>query len=194
MNHYFISNDAPLTGERSIDFRFRGGAFKFQTNNGLFSYSHVDGASQLLMEHVPALSGSLLDMGCGYGPIGIVLARTYGLTLTMCDINETALKYAAVNAKHNNVSADVIHSDGFDSVPGTYDAILLNPPIHAGKDSIFRMYAQSPAHLKPDGAFYIVIQKKHGAESHASALNAIYENAEVIYKKKGYFIFKCMNK
>jgi 16S rRNA (guanine1207-N2)-methyltransferase len=191
MNHYFISNEAPLTGERGIDFNFKGRAFNFKTNRGLFSYSQVDYASRLLIENVPALSGTLLDMGCGYGPIGIALAGTYGLALTMCDINETALRYAAVNAKQNNVSAEVIHSDGFDGVPGAYDAIILNPPIHAGKDSIFKIYAQSPGHLKPGGAFYIVIQKKHGAESHAAALRDAYQNVDVIYKKKGYYIFIC---
>jgi 16S rRNA (guanine1207-N2)-methyltransferase len=190
VNHYFISNEALLTDERSFNFTFRGDVFTFTTNNGLFSNSRVDYASQLLMENVPALSGSLLDIGCGYGPIGIVMAKTYSLALTMCDINETALRYAAINAKQNNVTAEIIHSDGFNNVPGAYDTILLNPPIHAGKDSIFKIYKQTPAHLNPGGAFYIVIQKKHGAESHASALKDIFENVEAVYKKKGYLIYK----
>jgi 16S rRNA (guanine1207-N2)-methyltransferase len=153
----------------------------------------VDYASQLLIGNVPALSGSLLDMGCGYGPIGIVLAGIYRLTLTMCDINETALRYADVNARLNNIAAEIIHSDGFDNVPGAYDTILLNPPIHAGKESIYKIYEQAPAHLNPGGAFYIVIQKKHGAESHAAAFKNIFENVEAVYKKKGYMIFKAYN-
>jgi 16S rRNA (guanine1207-N2)-methyltransferase len=191
MEHYFIANEALQTNERELSFSFRGNEFLFKTNNGLFSYKEVDYASHLLMEQVPPLTGSLLDMGCGYGVIGITLAKTYGLELCMCDVNEAALRYAKLNCPLNGVEAEFVHSDSFDGITGSFDSILLNPPIHAGKEKVFRMYEQAPKHLNPGGAFYIVIQKKHGAESHAFFLKGVFNSLSVIYKKKGYYVFIC---
>ncbi len=141
LDHYFIANEFAPDDERELRFPFkdgkgRGHVLVFKTNSGLFSYKEIDYASRLLMENIPAPleenapreRAALLDMGCGYGAIGITLAKAYGFALTMCDINETALKYAAINAQRNAVQAEIIHSDGLASVPGTFDLIVFNPP------------------------------------------------------------------
>ncbi len=193
MNHYFIENESLLKNEREISFTFMGGDFIFKTNNGLFSNKEVDYASRLLMENIPALiPGSFLDMGCGYGVVGIVLAKNYGMELTVCDINASAVKYALINAGINGVKCSAAYSEGISSVNGTFDVIVTNPPIHTGKENIFQMYSQAAGRLKNGGAFYLVIQKKHGAESHAFYLKNIFKNVDTLYKRKGYLILRCL--
>ena len=187
-SQYFSENPTVLTHERMLELTIFGMEFKFFANNGLFSCDKVDAASILLLENIPPISGHLLDLGCGYGTLGIVLAKRNPVTLTMSDINRIALDYAARNAKLNHVEAQCIHSDGFDNLSGKYDSIVLNPPIHAGKEVMYRLYAGAAAHLLPDGALYIVIQKKHGAESTMKVLKEIFSECRILYKKKGYYV------
>ena len=165
--------------------------FNFLANNGLFSCDKIDAASILLLENIPPLTGQLLDLGCGYGTIGIVLAKKNPVALTMSDINRIALDYAAKNAALNQVEAEIVHSDGFENLSGVYDNIVLNPPIHAGKEVMYRLYAGAAEHLTPGGALYIVIQKKHGAESTQKVLRDIFSECNTLYKKKGLYVLQC---
>jgi len=190
-NQYFNENPAVLTHERTLRLNIFGMDFRFMANNGLFSCDKVDAASILLLENIPNLEGRVLDLGCGYGAIGIVLAKKHPINLTMSDINRIALDYAAKNVALNQVEAECIHSDGFDNLHGTYDSIVLNPPIHAGKDVMYRLYAGAAAHLTPGGALYIVIQKKHGAESTLATLKELFAKCITLYKKKGIYVFEC---
>jgi len=194
MNQYFNENPNALTHERVLQLNIFGMEFSFLANNGLFSCEKVDAASILLMEHIPPLTGTLLDLGCGYGPIGIALARRYPVQVTMSDVNRIAVEYAAKNATRNNVTAKCIHSDGFVALPFMYNNILLNPPIHAGKDVMYKLYTDAAQHLTPGGALYIVIQKKHGAESTIKALSQIFQECRTLHKKKGLFILQCIPK
>lgn len=190
MSHYFIENAALLTNERMLTANILGQPLKFLSNNGLFACDKVDEISTILIENMPPIAGSLLDLGCGYGTIGIALAKKYPLQLTFADINSIALAYAVKNAALNQVKADAIHSDSFEKIEGKFDTITLNPPIHAGKDTMYKMYAESAQHLNPGGAFYIVIQKKHGADSTIKKLKEIFSTVDTIYKKKGCLIVK----
>ena len=190
-NQYFNENPAALTQERMLNFSIFDMDFRFTTNNGLFSHSKVDAGSILLLEHIPPITGSLLDLGCGYGVIGIVLGKKNNITLTMSDINSIALGYAKKNAKLNNVQAQCIHSDGFESLTDKYDTIVLNPPIHAGKEVMYKLYAEAAQHLHPSGVLYIVIQKKHGAQSTLNVLKELFKKCQTLHKKKGYYIFQC---
>jgi len=190
-NQYFNENPAALTQERLLKLCIFGMDFTFLANNGLFSCDKIDAASILLIENIPPLTGSLLDLGCGYGPIGIVLGKKNPVHVTMSDINRIALDYAAKNAIRNNVEAKCVHSDGFESLSCKYDNIVLNPPIHAGKDVMYRLYEGAAQHLTPGGALYIVIQKKHGAESTMATLRDIFQECRILYKKKGIFVLQC---
>ena len=191
-NQYFNENPAALTQERTLRLNIFGMDFCFLANNGLFSCDKVDAASVLLLENIPPLTGRLLDLGCGYGTIGIVLARRDTVELTMSDINRIALHYAAKNAALNRVEAEIVHSDGFENLAGPYDNIVLNPPIHAGKEVMYRLYAGAAGHLVPGGALYTVIHKKHGAESTLAELEKIFSECETLYRKKGVYVFKCV--
>jgi len=185
MNHYFIENRDLLTNERVLLLEIFNQQFKFLSNNGLFSCDKVDDASVTLLKNIPPLTGTLLDLGCGYGTLGIVLAKTYGIELTMADINSIAAEYAAKNAAANGVTATVIQSDSFSNITTKFDNIVLNPPIHAGKEIMYRMYEESAKHLNPNGTLYIVIQKKHGAETTLSKLKELFTQVTILHKKKG---------
>ena len=192
MSHYFIENKTLLTNERTLELDIFDIKFKFLSNNGLFSCDKVDDASVTMIKNLPPLTGTLLDLGCGYGTLGITLAKKYNLTLTMADVNGIALDYANKNAKINGVHANVILTNCFENITDIYDNIVLNPPIHAGKEVVNRLYQGAAAHLAPGGAFYIVIQKKHGAESTIKFLGEIFAKCRILYKKKGLYVLQCM--
>jgi len=193
VSHYFIENTDLLTHERILPLMIFNEHFRFLSNNGLFSCDRVDGASILLLEHIPGLLAGerLLDLGCGYGVLGIVLARKYGVDLTFSDVNGVALAYATRNAALNDVAAKAVHSDGFDGISDMFRYITLNPPIHAGKDVMYRLYEGAAMHLLPEGTFYVIIQKKHGAESSMKKLLEIFSAVDVLYKRRGYFVLAC---
>jgi len=198
MSQYFNENPDVLTRERVLGLNIFGRDFSFWSNNGLFSCDKVDAASIILLENIPPLSGATLDLGCGYGLIGVVLGKIYPVSVTMSDINAIAVEYAARNANLNGVEARCIHSDGFESLhfmdvtDVIYESIVLNPPIHAGKDVMYRLYRDAARHLVPGGALYIVIQKKHGAESTMKILSEIFHECRTLYKKKGLYVLQCL--
>ncbi|MCL2106392.1 MAG: methyltransferase [Oscillospiraceae bacterium] len=189
MSHYFIEDNTLPDDWRHFAYYYNELAFAFTSNAGMFSPGHVDEATDLLIKALPPLRGSLLDLGCGYGVIGIVLGKAFGLELTLADINRRALECARRNCAKNGVRAEIIHSDGFESIPDSYDTITLNPPIHAGKEVVYTMFAQARTHLKPAGAFYVVMLEKHGAKSAQKKLAELFGSCETIYRKKGCYVF-----
>ena len=193
MSHYFTNDDNLKSNPRIISHEFNGKIFEFHTDSGVFSPEKVDYATDLLMQNIESSAGKLLDLACGYGPIGIILGKTFGCNITMSDVNRRALELAKMNREMNGVNAKIIESNGLANIDGEFDIITLNPPIHAGKDVCYKMYEGAAQHLTFDGKFYIVIQKKHGANSTITKLCEIYKSVETIYKKKGYYILRCSN-
>jgi 16S rRNA (guanine1207-N2)-methyltransferase len=192
MNHYFIPGDTSSHKIKYIDYEFRGQRFRFATHAGVFSKDHADSATDILLNAIPDLpkGSALLDLGCGYGIIGIVLSKTYCLEVTFADVNPAAVELTRRNCELNGVKAQVFESDCFDrlSAVNRQSTIVINPPIHAGKSVTYKMYEASRGFLLPGGKLYVVTLKKHGAESTIKKLKEIYESCEIIYKKKGVFV------
>ena len=138
--------------------------------------------------------GLVLDLGCGWGPVGVALGALYpDCQIVFTDVNLRALSLAEQNAKANQVTGMFIQSDGFAGIDGMFDYIITNPPIRAGKETIYRMFADSAAHLNPNGQLYLVISKQQGAPSALKYLSTLFVSAEVIEKSGGYWVIRCMN-
>ncbi|SFG81316.1 16S rRNA (guanine1207-N2)-methyltransferase [Sporolactobacillus nakayamae] len=166
--------------------------FLFTTDAGVFSKNAIDFGSALLIEtfREPAISGGFLDMGCGYGPIGIALSKSFPQrAVTMVDINERAVALAKKNALENQVEPVVLQSSLFEQVSGSYAVIVTNPPIRAGKQVVHQIFRDAHHYLKEKGELWTVIQKKQGAPSALKMLQSLYGRVDIAAKKKGYSIF-----
>lgn len=192
MQHYYTNNPDLPHDIGKVHYKIRDIELEFITDAGVFSKKGVDYGSNVMLKTLPQIGGKVLDLGCGYGVIGITIARLNPLcTVTMIDINERAVELTKKNIFFNKVeNADCFQSDAFENVNGIYDFILCNPPIRTGKKIIYPMFENSIMHLNTGGEIYIVIQKKQGANSAVEKLQEIYGNCEVINKDGGYWILK----
>jgi 16S rRNA (guanine1207-N2)-methyltransferase len=196
MAHYFDPN--PEAGHQIVELaaRFRGIDFVFQTDRAVFSRHRLDFGSELLIEtcirNREKPRGRLLDLGCGYGPVGIIMKRLFpALDIVLCDINARALDLARRNSRQNQAQyIDIVQSDGLQAVTGLFDLILTNPPIRAGKAVVYRFFQEASERLTPDGFLYVVIQKKQGAPSALQFLGQLFSQAEVIERDGGYWVIR----
>jgi 16S rRNA (guanine1207-N2)-methyltransferase len=191
--HYFTSRPTSESDPREIVAQLRGKDYRFVTEAGVFSRSKVDRGTRLLIDTLPIPSqGRMLDLGCGYGPVGIVAAREQpGLEVVMVDINQRAVELARINAGLNDVpGVDIRHGEGFSMVPERdFTLIASNPPIRAGKQVMYPLLANAKDHLLPNGTLYVVIRTKQGASSLERHLTTIYSRVDTIAKGGGYRVF-----
>ncbi|WP_142830509.1 class I SAM-dependent methyltransferase [Planococcus soli] len=193
--HYYSKNPQTKSNPREWTDVLRGEKFRFQTDTGVFSKSEVDFGSRLLIETFERaeIDGPVLDVGCGYGPIGMAVAKAFPQNqVHMVDVNTRAIELAKTNVEKNNVTnVQIYESDGLSAVEATdFSAILTNPPIRAGKETIFRFYEEAAEKLADGGSLWVVIQKKQGAPSTQVKLEELFGEVRVVDKKKGYFIFE----
>lgn len=194
-DHYYSRTQEVESDPRFWDYTLRGQLLRFKTDNGVFSKGEVDFGSRLLIEtFIPSeANGLMLDAGCGYGPIGLSIAKSFpDAFVHMIDVNERALSLCRENARLNNVSnVKIYESDRLGSVSDEgFSDILTNPPIRAGKNIVHDILEQSFLRLKSGGSLWVVIQKKQGASSAVNKLNEIFNEVETVEKKKGYFILR----
>ncbi len=194
MEHYYSNQPTSESEERILEYKIKDKTIFFLSDNGVFSKNHVDFATNLLINTIlnEEIKGALLDVGCGYGAIGITLAKFFTISLTMLDINQRALGLAEKNATKNKIKdVKIIESDGFQNINKKYDIIVTNPPIRAGKEVTYKIYSESQNHLNENGKFYLVINKKHGAPSTIKYLKELFSNVEILDKKAGFNVIKC---
>ncbi|KAB3528897.1 class I SAM-dependent methyltransferase [Alkaliphilus serpentinus] len=199
MEHYYTSKSATEKVIQNIEYHVKGTKLTFLTSNAVFSKSQIDFGSRHLIEWFleshEDISGGLLDIGCGYGPIGITLAKFFpDIQITMADINERALELSEENVKINKIKnkVEILKSDGFEKITGKFNFVLTNPPIRAGKDIVFSIYEGASKHLTPGGSLYSVIQKKQGAPSSIKKMESIFGNCTIKSKKAGYYILQAI--
>ncbi|MEH6992291.1 class I SAM-dependent methyltransferase [Neobacillus drentensis] len=195
--HYYSRTQKVESEPKYWDFTLRSQLFRFKTDNGVFSKKEVDFGSRLLIEafELPNVEGSVLDVGCGYGPIGLSIAKNYPERIVhMIDVNERAIELSKANAVQNAVhNVEIYESDTLINVKEfNFAAILTNPPIRAGKKTVHDIFEQSYEHLVAGGELWIVIQKKQGAPSALEKLKERFSTVETIDKSKGYFIIKAV--
>ena len=193
-NQYFEDNRSLPSNRKEHSFRFSGDIYTFITDTGVFSKSGVDYGTELLLKSAVRqdLRGRILDLGCGYGVVGIVLKRTFpDCTVTAGDVNPRALELTAENAVRNHCPVEIVESNGFEHISTMFDAVVTNPPIRVGKKVLYPLLEAAHDHLNPGGIFLAVIRRQQGAESAAAKLKEIYGNCEVIDRSKGYWILRC---
>ncbi len=190
MSHYFRKQGKKATAQLFSDYVL-GVTVEFYVARGLFSAGQIDEGTRLLLEsaRLPE-SGVVLDLGCGYGAIGITVAKARPtLRVVMVDVNPLAVKFAKLNAKHNGVldRVEVYLGNLYEPVEGrVFDAILTNPPISAGMKVVSRIVSDARNHLKPGGSLQMVVRK--GADSISSLLEEHFGSYEVLARKRGYTV------
>ena len=189
MSHYF-ENDKNLKSEwQEHKINILNKSYTFITDHGVFSKQGLDFGTRTLIETIPInkISGDVLDLGCGYGPIGITVKDNTNSNVDMIDINLRSLHLARMNASKNNVSVNVFESNGYSNVTKKYDYIITNPPIRVGKKILYDLLFGAKEHLKENGELWLVINKNQGAKSVAKDLEKDY-NVEIVKKNKGFYI------
>ena len=192
-DHYYTRNPASESRPVGCEYEYRGIRLSFQTDAGVFSKGEVDTGTDLLLKALPEeMGGEILDLGCGWGVIGISVARKWpDAKVTMADINQRALALSRENAKRNRAEVVCAESDGMAAFEGKqFDAVITNPPIRAGKQVIYKMFADTAKCLKPGGALYLVIRKQQGAESCMKYLGTIFGSVEKIDKSGGFWVIR----
>lgn len=188
---YYAENPDSAHDIHELKVTLLGQSFTFLTDSGVFSKKMVDYGSQVLLNTLDFEKGkTLLDLGCGYGPLGISLAKVQGVKPTMVDINNRAIDLAKQNAQKNGVEADIFQSNIYEKVNGTFDYIISNPPIRAGKQVVHTIISESINYLKVDGNLTIVIQKKQGAPSAKAKMEEVFGNVGILKRDKGYYILR----
>ncbi len=190
---YFAATPDAEHKYAQLRYTYRGHELLLETDSGVFSRTEIDKGSDILLRALPQeLSGDVLDMGCGYGVIGLsVKAACPAIRLTMADVNTRAVSLCQKNALQNRLGADVLASDGFAGLSGRrFDTVLLNPPIRAGKSVIYRMFADAAQALRPGGSLWIVIRKQQGAPSAINYLKTQFTAVEIVEREGGYWVVR----
>ena len=195
MEHYFTNNDNLKSDFRTIIYKYGDYSLSFMSDLGVFSKDKVDFGSRLLIENFiqnGPKSVSLLDVGCGYGIIGLTLACIMHVKPTLIDVNKRALHLTTINAKNLGIEANIYESDAYQNVTTKFDVIITNPPIRAGKQKVMQIILGAYDYLTDDGELWIVMRKDQGAKSAITKLKTIY-SVEVREKSKGFYIIVCKN-
>lgn len=192
--HYYTNQPSTEHHLQKFDATLRGREFIFVTDSGVFSKNTIDyGSRALIAAFDPGVlpAGTLLDVGCGYGPMGLSMAAEVA-KVEMIDVNERAVTLAQGNAARNGITNVDIHvSDVYADVHETsYAGVISNPPVRAGKDVVTAILVGAFALLKAGGSLTIVLQKKQGAPSAEKKMLEVFGNVAILNRDKGYYILQ----
>ena len=197
---YFTENPTSQHDEHIIDYQVNGIDLKFTTDAGVFSKLRVDYGSGVLIKKmldVDFPQNNILDVGTGYGPIGLFAAKFWPKqTVEMIDVNERGLDLAKMNAELNHIdNVAIFSSDVYSHISSAkkYGLILTNPPIRAGKKVVSNILSGAKNHLVSDGVLLVVIQKKQGEPSARKLLTKTFGNCTILKRDKGYYVLQAVN-
>lgn len=193
VQHYFSEKQTAAYKENNFQATLRKYRITFTTAPGVFSLKKVDSGSLVLIEKciISEKTKTILDLGCGYGPVGISIAKSFPEKhITMSDINQRAIKLARKNSKKNNIeNVTLLHSDGFMKIKESFDVILLNPPQTAGKKICYKLIEDSHAHLTKKGTLQLVARHQKGGKQLANHMQEVFGNVKDIAKSSGYRVY-----
>ncbi len=191
MGHYF-TNENLEHDKKIIKVKIKDKDFSFYTDNGVFSKKRMDFGTRTLLENLDYenMHGKILDFGCGYGSIGIVISKITNLEVDMLDINKRSIELARENSKLNKVKTNIFESNIYENVTNKYDYIISNPPIRVGNEILHKILFEAQDHLNENGQLWIVVNKDQGAKSLVEKLKKYY-NVNIITKNKGFFVILC---
>lgn len=196
MSQYFENDDSIKSSPRSIEYDIFNRHFSLKTDLGVFSKNGIDeGTYAFLKVLIPLqLKGRILDVGCGYGALGLTLASFIPSSdFVLVDVNDRALNLASENIKRLNLrNVTCLRSDIYQNVEGQFDSIVINPPIRAGKKVIYQMFSGAYDYLVDGGSLFIVIRKSHGAFSARDYIESVFGNCTLLKRDKGYYIYQAI--
>ena len=193
MRQYFTNDETLKSEYRNIIYKYNDFNFEFISDLGVFSKDRIDLGSKLLIENYfkyGKKNKNVLDVGCGYGLIGITISKIMESNVDMIDVNKRALHLANMNIKNHNVNANAFESNTYENIDKLYDVIISNPPIRAGKKVYMDIIENSINYLVEGGEFWFVMNKDQGAKSTIEKIKSIYD-VNVLDKDRGFFVILC---
>ena len=192
LEHYFTNNENLKSELRTISYEVNNVPFLFTSDNGVFSKEKLDFGTRVLLENLPLseFKGKVLDIGCGYGPIGLYLKKNTSCDIDMTDVNRRALHLAKMNAKLNHLDVNIFESNAYENIHEKYNMIVTNPPIRVGKEILYSIVMGARDYLVKNGSLFLVIHKDQGAKSMIIDLKKYYD-VTILAKNKGFFVIRC---
>ena len=196
MEHYFIEKEHSQSDFFEFSWQFLGQNFIFKSCDDVFSKDNVDYGTYVLLKTIQkklVIHGNVLDIGCGYGVIGIVLSKIFPQAkITLSDVNQTAINLTKQNIDINKAKniVEVLNSFAYQKISGTFDFIISNPPIKAGKKTLLEILFGAYEKLNNEGSLVFVIKKKFGEDSIKKQLQKIYSSVEILARDCGYYILQ----
>jgi 16S rRNA (guanine1207-N2)-methyltransferase len=191
--HYYSAKPQSEAKKGLIQTRLRGKPFEFVTAASVFSKRRIDTGTRLLVESmVLPTDGSVLDVGCGYGAVGIAAASLNpAFRVTMTDVNVRAVRLARENIERNKVAnAEVRWGFLYEPVEDlTFNVVLSNPPVSAGMDIVKSIITNAPRVMATNATLQMVVRSKIGAKTLPTTFERVFGNCQVLAREGGYRVF-----
>jgi len=194
VEHYFASSPKSEVKFGLIRTKLCGRHFEFMTASSVFSKRKIDTGTKLLIESmILPKKGFVLDIGCGYGAVGISAAAfNPNVQVCMTDVNMRAVSLVRKNIELNKIrNAQVRYGHLFEPVEGQqFDCVLSNPPVSAGMDIVKAIITGAPKVMSTSAIFQMVIRSKIGAKTLPALFEETFGNCNVLARESGFRVLK----
>ena len=199
MSQYFDNDKSLKSMKKVLEFEYKSIKLSLSTDVGVFSKNEIDEGSIGLLNVVTSeqLEGNILDVGCGYGTLGLTIAKMFpSVKMVMFDVNERAVELTKSNIKTNNIdNASVFVGSTYQALTkNEYQTIVINPPIRAGKKIYYPLLSEAFNYLTDGGTLYFVIRKNHGALSAKKHVEQTFAQCELVKKHHGFYVYKAVKR
>lgn len=199
MGQYFDNDNSLKSQLKMLEFAYKSIQLSLYTDVGVFSKNEIDEGSLALLNVVTSnpLVGKVLDVGCGYGTLGLTIAKLFPLVeVSMFDINQRAVDLTSKNIITNHIeNANVVVASTYQAAATYgYQTIVINPPIRAGKRVYYPLLAEAFNYLTDGGTLYFVIRKSHGALSAQKHVAQHFGNCELLDKHRGFYVYQAIKR